>query len=211
MVDCRFGLPDGKFLHNMLQNQSTILESMAVNEDGVLASGGNNGSLWQAPHSALELHEKIYATADASELTPTYSHLLASLVLRLEMRDSSSVQQSGVWYACNEAMIAEGSICRFWDYHSGNRFQDEQTIVQPGSLESEAGINCMSFDVSGSRLITGEVDKTIKCRPLPLSLLTAVSMFSRHGFSSRCQAQHLTTQIIFQELLVEMARGFLNH
>ena len=42
----RFGLPDGKFLHNMLQNQSTILESMAVNEDGVLASGGNNGSLW---------------------------------------------------------------------------------------------------------------------------------------------------------------------
>lgn len=55
-------------------------------------------------------------------------------------------------------------ICRFWDYHSGNRFQDEQTIVQPGSLESEAGINCMSFDVSGSRLITGEVDKTIKCK-----------------------------------------------
>jgi len=55
--------------------------------------------------------------------------------------------------------------CRFWDYHSGNRFQDEQTIVQPGSLESEAGINCMTFDVSGSRLITGEVDKTIKREP----------------------------------------------
>jgi len=54
-------------------------------------------------------------------------------------------------------------ICRFWDYHSGNRFQDEQTVVQPGSLESEAGINCMAFDVSGTRLITGEVDKTIKC------------------------------------------------
>lgn len=30
----------------MLQNQSTILESMAINEDGVLVSGGNNGSLW---------------------------------------------------------------------------------------------------------------------------------------------------------------------
>lgn len=92
----KFALPEGRFLHNTLQNQSTILESMAVNEDGVLASGGNNGSLW------------------------------------------------------------------FWDYHSGNRFQNEQTIVQPGSLESEAGINCISFDVSGSRLITGEVDKTIK-------------------------------------------------
>lgn len=52
---------------------------------------------------------------------------------------------------------------RFWDYHSGNRFQEEQVKVQPGSLESEAGVNCMSFDQSGSRLITGEVDKTIKC------------------------------------------------
>lgn len=58
------------------------------------------------------------------------------------------------------------TICRFWDYHSGNRFQDEQTVVQPGSLESEAGINCMAFDVSGTRLITGEVDKTIKCESL---------------------------------------------
>lgn len=38
-------------------------------------------------------------------------------------------------------------------------------MVQPGSLESEAGINCMAFDVSGSRLITGEVDKTVKRAP----------------------------------------------
>ena len=45
---------------------------------------------------------------------------------------------------------------------SGNRFQEEQSLVQPGSLESEAGINCMQFDMSGSRLITGEVDKTVK-------------------------------------------------
>ena len=74
------------------------------------------------------------------------------------------------------------SICRFWDYHSGNRFQDEQTIVQPGSLESEAGINCMSFDVSGSRLITGEVDKTIKCAHLPLALLPATLMLCESWF-----------------------------
>ena len=55
--------------------------------------------------------------------------------------------------------------CRFWDYHSGNRFQEEQVKVQPGSLESEAGVNCMTFDQSGTRLITGEVDKTIKRKP----------------------------------------------
>ena len=51
---------------------------------------------------------------------------------------------------------------RFWDWKSGNRFQEGQTIVQPGSLESEAGIYAASFDVSGSRLLTAEADKTIK-------------------------------------------------
>lgn len=34
--------------------------------------------------------------------------------------------------------------------------------MQPGSLESEAGIFCAEFDKTGLRLITGEADKTIK-------------------------------------------------
>ena len=42
--------------------------------------------------------------------------------------------------------------------------------MQPGSLESEAGINCMTFDMSGSRLITGEVDKTIKRESEPSAM-----------------------------------------
>lgn len=50
----------------------------------------------------------------------------------------------------------------FWDWKSGYNFQRIQTTVQPGSLESEAGIYAMTFDLSGSRLITCEADKTIK-------------------------------------------------
>uniref|UniRef100_A0A061R0C8 Pleiotropic regulator 1 n=2 Tax=Tetraselmis sp. GSL018 TaxID=582737 RepID=A0A061R0C8_9CHLO len=92
----KFKLPSGDFLHNMLQNQKTIVNSMALNEDGVLVTGGDNGSLW------------------------------------------------------------------FWDWRSGNCFQREQAIVQPGSLESEAGIFSACFDVTGSRLVTVEADKTIK-------------------------------------------------
>ena len=42
----KFVLPRGNFLHNMLSNQRTILNSMAVNEDGIMATGGDNGSLW---------------------------------------------------------------------------------------------------------------------------------------------------------------------
>ncbi|KAL3154918.1 Prolactin-2C3 [Trebouxia sp. C0009 RCD-2024] len=92
----KFRLPRGEFLHNMLQNQKSIVNTMAVNEDGVLASGADNGSLW------------------------------------------------------------------LWDWKSGNCFQQHATQVQPGSLESEAGIFAMTFDKSGGRLICAEADKTIK-------------------------------------------------
>ncbi|CAK7327511.1 unnamed protein product [Dovyalis caffra] len=92
----KFNLPKGEFLHNMLSQQKTIINAMAVNEDGVMATGGDNGSLW------------------------------------------------------------------FWDWKSGHNFQQAQTIVQPGSLDSEAGIYAISYDVTGSRLVTCEADKTIK-------------------------------------------------
>ena len=54
-----------------------------------------------------------------------------------------------------------GSI-HFWDWHSGYNFQKLQTAVQPGSLDSEAGIFHCTYDMSGCRLITAEADKTIK-------------------------------------------------
>lgn len=92
----KFNLPKGEFLHNMLSQQKTIINSMAVNEEGVLATGGDNGSLW------------------------------------------------------------------FWDWKSGHNFQQAQTIVQPGSLDSEAGIYALCYDVTGSRLVSCEADKTIK-------------------------------------------------
>ncbi|KAL0397896.1 UNVERIFIED_CONTAM: protein pleiotropic regulator PRL2 [Sesamum calycinum] len=92
----KFKLPTGEFMHNMLSQQKTIINSAAVNEEGVMATAGDNGSLW------------------------------------------------------------------FWDWKSGHNFQQAQTIVQPGSLDSEAGIYAIMYDLTGSRLITCEADKTIK-------------------------------------------------
>ncbi|KAG0458069.1 hypothetical protein HPP92_023226 [Vanilla planifolia] len=92
----KFSLPKGEFLHNMLSQQKSIINSMAVNEDGILATAGDNGSLW------------------------------------------------------------------FWDWKSGHCFQQAQAVVQPGSLDSEACIYALSYDISGSRLVTCEADKTIK-------------------------------------------------
>lgn len=92
----KFKLPKGEFLHNMLSQQKTIINAMTVNENGVLVTAGDNGSLW------------------------------------------------------------------FWDWKSGHNFQQAQTIVQPGSLDSEAGIYALTYDMSGTRLISCEADKTIK-------------------------------------------------
>lgn len=57
---------------------------------------------------------------------------------------------------------ADNGTMYFWDWKTGYNFQRFQAPVQPGSLDSEAGIFQMRFDHSGSRLITCEADKTIK-------------------------------------------------
>ncbi|CAG9837346.1 unnamed protein product [Diabrotica balteata] len=87
--------PDGKFIQN-LSGHNTIINCLAVNPEGVLVSGGDNGTL------------------------------------------------------------------HFWDWRTGYNFQRLQAPVQPGSMDNEAVIFSMTFDNSGSRLITTEADKTIK-------------------------------------------------
>eukprot|EP00808_Paulinella_micropora_P018805 g38371.t1 len=56
----------------------------------------------------------------------------------------------------------DNGALRLWDWKTGYNFQTIDTVVQPGSLDSEAGIFQITFDVTGSRLITAEADKTIK-------------------------------------------------
>ncbi|CAN8012264.1 unnamed protein product [Ixodes pacificus] len=87
--------PDGKFIQN-LSGHNAIVNCLGMNDDGVLVSGGDNGTLF------------------------------------------------------------------FWDWRTGYNFQRLQAPVQPGSIDSEAGIFACLFDMSGSRLITAEADKTVK-------------------------------------------------
>lgn len=87
--------PKGDFMQNF-EGHNSVINTLAVNEDNVLFSGGDNGSV------------------------------------------------------------------AFWDWKTGHRFQYEDSIAQPGSLDAEAGVMSSTFDLSGLRLITGEADKTIK-------------------------------------------------
>jgi pleiotropic regulator 1 len=56
----------------------------------------------------------------------------------------------------------DNGTLQFYDLPSGHLYQTLKTIPQPGSLDSEAGIYCSTFDVTGTRLFTGEADKSIK-------------------------------------------------
>jgi len=57
---------------------------------------------------------------------------------------------------------ADNGSLFFWDWKTGYNFQKLQSQVQSGSLDSEGGIFTSMFDMTGSRLITGEADKSIK-------------------------------------------------
>jgi pleiotropic regulator 1 len=87
--------PRGDFMQNF-EGHNSVINTLSVNQDNVLFSGGDNGSVG------------------------------------------------------------------FWDWKTGHRFQYEDSIAQPGSLDAEAGIMSSTFDLTGMRLITGEADKTIK-------------------------------------------------
>lgn len=64
---------------------------------------------------------------------------------------------------CSRALLAADNGTLFmWDWRSGYNFQRSQAPVQPGSIDSGAGVFALAFDRSGSRLLTAEADKTIK-------------------------------------------------
>lgn len=57
---------------------------------------------------------------------------------------------------------ADNGDLRFWDAASAHCYQSTKVRVQPGSMENEAGVFALTFDHSGSRVITCEADKTVK-------------------------------------------------
>lgn len=69
----------------------------------------------------------------------------------------AAVNEDGVMISCAD----NGSLC-FWDYETGYCFQQTKTLAQPGSLDAEVGVFASSFDLSGSRYLTCEADKSIK-------------------------------------------------
>ncbi|CDO95837.1 unnamed protein product [Kluyveromyces dobzhanskii CBS 2104] len=71
--------------------------------------------------------------------------------------NSASINDDDVLFAGGD----DGTLS-FYDYKTGHKFQSLSTTETAGSLESERSILCSTFDMTGTRLITGEGDKSIK-------------------------------------------------
>ncbi|KAH7925797.1 WD40 repeat-like protein [Leucogyrophana mollusca] len=99
------------------------------------SAGGNNIKKWKCPEGAFVFN------------FPGHNAIINTL----------SVNSEGVFFSGGD----NGSLT-FWDYDTGTPFQNMEDVPQPGSLEAEAGVFCSTFDMTGTRLITGGADKTIK-------------------------------------------------
>ena len=111
---------------------------------------------------SLLLHPKEWSFASASPGTiyqwnGENSQLFKEFKYHNSIINSLAINQDDVMVSVGD----DGTI-KFWDWGSGECFQSERSIPHPGSLDCENGIFDCSFDMTGTRLITCEADKTIK-------------------------------------------------
>lgn len=122
--------------------------------------------------STLTHHKKAVRCLTAASKELTFVSGSADNIKKWQIRDGKFLKN----YAGHNSVI--NSVCTnddgvlvsasdngsiyFWDYDTGYNFQSTKTIVQPGSLDAESGIFTAAFDLSGTRLLTCEADKTIK-------------------------------------------------
>lgn len=56
----------------------------------------------------------------------------------------------------------DDGLLTFWNWKTGHKFQQQKNIPCRGSLDAEAGVFCSSFDNTGSQLVIGCANKTLK-------------------------------------------------
>ena len=108
--------------------------------------------------TSLQDHTFVSGAADnLKKWDAKQGHFLRNFSGHHAIINALSINQDGVMVSGGD----NGSM-RFWDYQTGYCFQQDQAKVQPGSLESEAGIYASTFDQTGLRFITCEADKSVK-------------------------------------------------
>jgi pleiotropic regulator 1 len=112
-------------------------------------------------HAPAALGERTFVSAAADCIRKWQGkdgRYLQKLTGHKAVLNAVAVQDDGVMVSGGD----DGTM-HFWDYKTGYTFQQAVSKVQPGSLQqAENGIMALQFDLTGTRLITGEADKSIK-------------------------------------------------
>ncbi|CAI4052789.1 hypothetical protein N7582_005561 [Saccharomyces uvarum] len=112
---------------------------------------------------AIALHPNEFSMASAcTDDIRSWGLADGSLLTNFESEKTGiintlSINQDDVLFAGGD-----DGMLSFYDYKSGHKYQSLATREMIGSLESERGVLCSTFDKTGLRLITGETDKSIK-------------------------------------------------
>ncbi|KAA8497234.1 Pre-mRNA-splicing factor prp5 [Porphyridium purpureum] len=111
---------------------------------------------------ALARHPALFTFVSSSaDQTKTWSlprgELLRNFETGGEIINALAVNADGVLVSGSD----KGQL-RFFDYMSAKQFQEWRCPAQSGSLDAEASVFATAFDMSGTRLITGEGDSSIK-------------------------------------------------
>lgn len=165
-------------IHTLTGHTSTVstVRCQATNPQIITGSNDSTIRLWDLAAGksmctltnhkksvrSIALHPSLYMFASASpdnikQWKCPEGQFIQNLTGHNSIINCMAVNSDGVLVSG-----ADNGTMHFWDWKTGYNFQRCQAPVQPGSLDSEAGVFAMTFDQSGSRLITCEADKTIK-------------------------------------------------
>ena len=112
---------------------------------------------------ALKIHPKEYTYASgAADNIKVWRCPESSFLRDMNETPNSIVETLDINHQNVMVSGHQTGHLKFWDWKTGYKFQEIRAPPQSGSLDSEAGIYAAKFDKTGSRLITCEMDKSIK-------------------------------------------------
>ncbi|KAJ3426965.1 wd40 repeat proteinprl1/prl2-related [Anaeramoeba flamelloides] len=165
-------------IHILTGHNGSVISLATQNTEPQLISGSIDGTIrvWDIiagkPRTILTHHKKSVRSLKFHPHEYSFVSASADSIRHWKCPEAKFIKRFNEHNAIiNDLAISEDDVLvscadngtlKFWDWGSGYCFQNRQSKVQSGSLVSEAGIRAAIFDLSGSRLITCETDKTIK-------------------------------------------------
>ena len=128
----------GKAYKTLTHHQKGIRSISIYNENSFATCSPDAVKVWKSPEGEFE---RNFVSTDP-----------ANVVI-----NCSAVRDDGLFVTG----LDNGKL-GLYDWDTGKQFQEIHTPPQPGSLDCENAIFDIKFDLSGTRIITAECDKTIK-------------------------------------------------